>query len=132
MPTVQGFRDAFPYFTVEMFPDSRVEFQLSLARQRLGQEKWGDWWENGCYLFTAHFLTLERVANLDASGTGGMSAAAGAVVSSSKSVGGVSKSEGRAGAAATGDIQAGQWNDTIYGRQYWDLLRIVGAGGLHV
>lgn len=128
MPTIQGFRESFPAFTVELFADSRLAFWLGLAQKQLPQKRWDDLWVEGCYLYTAHYLSLEALANKSTNGTGGVDAAAGAIVSSSKSVGGVSKSEGRAGAAATGNPEAGQWNDTIYGRQLWQLIRIVGAG----
>ena len=132
MPTVQEFRESFPQFTVELFPDGRVLFALALAEKQLSAERWGDWWADGCCLHAAHHLTLERAATKSQDGTGGMDAAAGPVVSVSKSVGGVSKSESRAGAAATGNIGAGHWNDTIYGKQYWQMAQLVGAGGVVV
>lgn len=129
MPAVQGFREAFPYFTEERFSDARLSFWLKFAMKQLPEKRWEELWDEGCYLFMAHYLSLEALAGKSAAGTGGVEAAAGAVVSSSKSVGGVSKSESRAGAAATGDQAAGQWNDSIYGRQLWQLICIIGAGG---
>lgn len=132
MLTVQGFRESFPQFTVEMFPDARVSFFLKLAEKMLDRQRWADWWVEGCYLRAAHDLTLEREANMTKDGTGGIDAAAGAVVSESKSVGGVSKSIGRAGAASSSNPAAGRWNLTIYGQQYWDMSQMVGAGGLVV
>jgi hypothetical protein len=127
--TVAEFRAAFPQFTEELFPDARVSFYLILARKRLSPERWDDLLEEGTGLFTAHYLTLERAASAGADGTGGIDAAAGPVISITKTVGGVSKSETRAGAAATGYISAGQWNDTIYGKQFYELALLVGAGG---
>lgn len=132
MLTVQGFRDSFPQFSEELYPVARVDFYLRLAGKQLDKERWSDWWIDGCYLHAAHNLTLEREAGKSADGTGGINAAAGAVVSSSKTVGGVSKSESRAGAAATGNPAAGRWNLTIYGQQYWDMAQLVGAGGLQI
>jgi hypothetical protein len=61
-----------------------------------------------------------------------LDAAGGGIISESKTVGGVSKSTGRAGAAATGDVNAGQYNDTSYGKQFWSLAMSVGAGGMVV
>ena len=127
--TVAEFRDSFPQFGEELFPAARVAFYLTLAGKRLPPERWRDLLPEGTALFTAHFLSLERAAALKADGTGGMDAAAGPVIGKSQSVGGVSVSETRAGAAATGDVRAGQWNDTIYGKQFWELAQIVGAGG---
>lgn len=129
MPTVQAFRESFPQFTEELFPDGRVSFYLKLAAKQLSRERWDDLWDDGCCLYAAHHLTLEREANKAKDGTGGIAAAAGAVISSSKSVGGVSKSESKAGTAATANLNAGHWNDTIYGKQYWQMAIIVGAGG---
>jgi len=129
MLTVQGFRAAFPQFTEELFADGRVGFYLRLAEKQLDRERWDDWWIDGCFLHAAHHLTLEREANKAKDGTGGIAAAAGPVIGSSKTVGGVSKSENRAGAAATANLNAGHWNDTIYGKQYWQMAQIVGAGG---
>ena len=131
--TVDEFRAAFPAFTVELFPDARVEFYLALAGERLPPDRWGGLLPGGTALFVAHNLTLEKAAERAADGAGGFYAAAGPVVSESesKTVGGVSKtvSTGRAGAAATGYAAAGQWNDTVYGKQFWELAQIVGAGG---
>ena len=103
MISVAGFRDSFPQFTEALFPDGRVAFYLSLAGKA-------------------------------ADGTGGMDAAAGPVTSQTKTVGSVSKSESRGGAAASGsaNVNAGHWNDTVYGKQWWQLAMIVGAGAAHV
>lgn len=132
MLTVQGFREAFPQFTEELFPDARVRFYLTLAGKSMSKERWDDLLPEGMGLFAAHHLTLEREANKAKDGTGGIAAAAGPVISSSKTVGGVSKSENRAGAAATANLNAGHWNDTIYGKQYWQMAQLIGAGGLQV
>lgn len=129
MLTVQGLRESFPQFTEELFPDGRVSFYLKLAGKQLDKARWDDWWIEGCHLHAAHHLTLEREASKAKDGTGGIAAAAGAVVAASKTVGGVSKSESRAGAAATGDPLAGHFNDTIYGKQYWRMAQLIGAGG---
>lgn len=132
MLTVFGFRESFPQFTEELFPDGRVGFYLKLAAKQLSRERWGDIWEEGAHLYVAHFLTLEKAASRAKDGAGGMDAAAGAVVSRSKTVGGVSVSESRAGAAATANLNAGHWNDTVYGKQYWQLVQLVGAGGVQL
>lgn len=132
MLTVQEFREAFPQFTEELFADGRVQFYLTLAGKSMSAERWDELLPEGMGLFTAHYLTLEREASRAKDGTGGILAAAGPVISTSKAVGGVSKSESRAGAAATANLNAGHWNDTIYGKQYWQVAQLVGAGGLHV
>ncbi|SBV95538.1 conserved hypothetical protein [uncultured delta proteobacterium] len=132
MLTVQGFRESFPQFTEELFPDGRVSFYLNLAGKQLDRARWDDWWLEGCYLHAAHDLTLEREAIKSKDGTGGITAAAGPVVSTSKAVGGVSKSEGRAGTASSDDPEAGEYNLTWYGKKYWKMRHMVGAGGLQL
>ena len=129
-PTVSEFREAFPQFDAERFSDGRVQFWLTLSAKQLSPERWDDLWAEGVCLYAAHHLTLERAAMLVADGTGGMQAAAGAVISRSKAVGAVNTSESRARAAATANINAGHWNDTVYGKQYWQLAQLVGAGGV--
>lgn len=102
MISVAGFRDSFPQFTEALFPDGRVAFYLSLAGKAMSEEKWEDLYEEGVCLYAAHHLTLEAAAMKAGDGTGGMDAAAGPVTSQTKTVGSVSKSESRGGAAASG------------------------------
>lgn len=134
MMDATGFREAFPQFTAELFPDGRVQFWLTLAGKAMDRDRWDELYDEGVCLYTAHHLTLEAAAGRAKDGTGGMDAAAGPVTSQTKTVGSVSKSESRAGAAASGsaNLNAGHWNDTTYGKMWWQLAQIVGAGGLHV
>lgn len=126
---VTGFRAAFPAFGQDNFDDARVHFWLSVGQKRLSAERWGDLHDQALCLFVAHNLTLERAADLDASGVGGMSAAAGPVTAESKSVGPISKSKSH-NPSGVADPAAGPWNATIYGQQLYELTRLVGAGGL--
>lgn len=125
------FRAAFPAFTAELHPDARVDFWLLVGSKRLDEDRWGDLYEQGLCLFAAHNLTLERAASLDPTGTGGMSAAAGPVTSESKTVGPISKSKSYS-QATTANPAAGQWNLTIYGQQLYELMQLVGVGGVCV
>jgi hypothetical protein len=129
----QDFREAFPQFDHARFADARVIFWLTLAGKQLAAERWRELRFEACCLFAAHYLTLEAEAAKDEDGSGAFTVAAGPVVSDaeSKSVGGVSisRSKGRAGAAGAEAPAAGQWSLTIYGRQLWQLMQIIGAGG---
>lgn len=133
-PTVNEFRESFPVFTLELFPDARVAFWLALAGKQLDPVRWDGLFAPGVCLYVAHQLTLEATAGKQADGSGGMDAAAGPVTAESKTVGSVSHSISRGGAAAAGaaNLNAGHWNLTIYGQQYWQLVQMVGAGGLHI
>jgi len=130
--TPEEFRMALPQFSAELYPDTRVQFWLALAAKALPAERWGDLLPEGTVLYAAHHLTLERAASLDAQGTGGMDVAAGPVTAVTKTVGSVSKSESRAGTAAAGIIGSGQWAQTIWGQQFYQLVLLVGAGGAQV
>ena len=124
MISVEGFREAFPQFDIETYPDARVQFWLDLAQKRLVKKRWGNIFEEGVYLFTAHYLTVERQAMID--GTGG---SVGAVTSESQSIGDTSFSQGYDTSAYSKD---GQMAATVYGQMYLDLVRIVGAGGVQL
>lgn len=132
MVSIQGFREAYPQFTEELFPDGRVSFFLKIAVKRLVKCRWDDLWEEGCYLYAAHYLSLEAEANKAKDGTGGIDAAAGPVTSESKAVGGVSLSQGKSANSivAMAAEGAGSYASTIYGQQYWDLVQVIGAGAL--
>lgn len=129
---VTAFREAFPQFTPELAPDARVVFHLRVADKLLSATRWGELRDEGLGLYAAHMLTLELEAAKDKSGTGGINAAAGPVTGETKTVGSLSHSTTRAGAAAQGNTLAGagQYNLTSYGQQFWQLVQIVGAGGM--
>jgi hypothetical protein len=128
---VAGFRAAYPAFTQELHPDTRVAFHLRVAGMRLSPERWDAMLDDGTGLFVAHYLTLEARANQAKNGTGGMDAAAGTLASESKTVGPVSKSRAYT-SAATAKPGEGHWNATIYGQQFRELANIVGMGGVQL
>ena len=128
---VAAFREAFPQFSAEIVPDERVAFHLRVGGRLLPPAAWGELLDEGLGLFAAHQLSLELEAAREKDGTGAINAAAGPVVSETKTVGSVSRSVTRAGAAAQGSALAGagQYNATVYGQMFWQLVQIVGAGG---
>jgi hypothetical protein len=122
MPDIGGFRAAFPAFIdTSVYPDARVQFWLNLALKLLNRSRWGNLYDEGVYLFAAHGLTMEN--NSLKSGDSG---AGGAVTSESQSIDGMSYSLSFDTSAYTG---SGQMSATIYGQQYLDLVRVIGAGG---
>lgn len=126
-----AFREAFPAFSGSLFPSAQVEFWLAVASIRLSAARWGDLLDQGIGLFVAHNLTLERMVELDSQGTGGSTATQGPAVSDSKTVGPVSKSKSYS-PATVADASAGAWNQTVYGQRFYELMRLVGVGGLQV
>ena len=79
----------------------------------------------GLELLTAHFLVLNK-RNLDAAKKGALPGVGGGVVAS-KAVGPASESFDT---GLAGEPDAGHWNLTTYGTQYWRLVQMFGAGPL--
>lgn len=120
--TVEQFRESFPMFSRDTYADSRVQFWLGVAVLKLPEARWGTLYDHGQGLFTAHNLTLERQAS-----AGDNVGAPGLV--SSKTVGPVSKSYSQQDVTHAG---AGNYNLTYWGREFWSLSQMIGAGGLLV
>ena len=110
---VADFRAAFPEFAVALYSDATVIFWSTLAEKQISADSWGNLYTNGVFLLTAHMLKL---STLSASG-GGLVAL--------RKVGDVS---------VTYDLtlgyiaNAGLYNRTIYGQQYYTLMNMVGIG----
>ncbi len=126
------FRTAFPAFADSAkFPDARVAFWLSVGGKRLSAERWGDLLDQGLCLFAAHNMTLETAAAQDhrrdrRHERGGRSRGLGV--------------QGRRAAVQIQELQLGDHplgrgrslESTIYGQQFYELMQLVGVGGLHL
>lgn len=130
MPTVtladfRAARDAFADSVV--FPDDVVNFYLPIALGAVSAERWGDAYTAGVCLVIAHYATIAAVdaQATEAGGVGGLRA--GPIASES----GDKVSVSFATTAVT-DPNAGDWNATTWGRQYWQLAKLYGAGPLQV
>ena len=110
------FADAIKY------PDANIQAWLDIASIRLDGQLWGNRLDEGLLYSTAHSVKL---AALNAR-PGGNSA--GGVVAS-KSVGPASVSYDNSLSKIEG---AGDYNLTSYGRQFWMLCQMVGAGGIQI
>ncbi|MFA9439408.1 DUF4054 domain-containing protein [Uliginosibacterium sp. sgz301328] len=122
------FRLDFPEFAdTSVYPDAQVNFWLSLGAKLLPPCRWGDLLDYGLELFTAHNLVIQtrnqQIA--DAGGTPG--AVTGPATS--KAVDKVSVSYD---AASVLNADAGDWNMTTYGIQFYRLMMMVGAGGVQL
>lgn len=125
---ITAFRNAFPEFTDETkYPDAMLEFWYSIGESLLNAERWDSLLIQGLYLFVAHNITMQSVdvSNSDKGRTPGQTAG----VITSKSVGGVSVSYD---ASSSYLENAGNFNMTKYGRDYWQLMNIIGMGGSQV
>ena len=122
------FRQDFPEFSnTTTYPDTLINFWLNLAIARLNKNVWGQIYTQGLELLTAHYVSIaaqrRKVANV-----GGQPGGSTGPVSS-KSVDKVSIAYD---AALAGYEDAGQYNLTTYGTMFYDLVQVVGAGGVQI
>jgi hypothetical protein len=123
---VAQFRLDFPEFASEtIYTSNMVNFWASIAVKMLDLSRWGDLYTQGQSLYVAHNLVIQR-RNIAGAGSGG-STVTGAI--SSKSVGSVSVSYDNQIATMP---NAGQWALTVYGLQYLQLARLIGAGAVQL
>lgn len=122
------FRADLPEFaSTAVYPDAQVNLWISVAALRLRDVAWGDLLDHGTELFVAHNLTLAR-RNQTAATSGGVPGQNAGPVAS-KAVDKVSVSYDTGAASLT---DAGHWNLTTYGTQYYQLARIIGTGGMQL
>lgn len=125
LPTNEQFRTDFHEFSdTARYPDVAVNFYLGQADSLLSQDRMGDQFVYLAELFTAHYTELRGRAL--ASATAGGVNTAGSNIASSKSVDKVSVSYDNSG---TINPDAGFWNKTGYGQEFYWWWSMFGAGG---
>lgn len=126
LPDADQFRTDFPQFSdTTKFPDAQINFRLTLADTLLSEKLTGvKLFPYFAELFVAHYLTL-YAADSAASAVGGATGSTSGVVAS-KSVDKVSVSYDN---GTTLNPDAGFWNYTRYGAEFWQLIGMFGAGG---
>lgn len=126
---IENFRSAFPEFLDESkYTDDMLEFWSTFAEKLLNATRWGDLLTHGLYLFVAHQITLAYKDYADGTAGRAPGQSASGIVSS-KSVGGASISYDT-GSVSLAD--AGNFNSTRYGREFWQLSQLIGMGGYYV
>lgn len=117
------FRAIYPEFRdVNAYPAAQVAFWLTASQARLDALRWGDMLDQGTALFMAHNIAISHLAGRGVAGSFSGPTA-------SKSVGGASISYDTNSSTIEG---AGAYNLTSYGKQFWDLAMMVGAGGVQL
>lgn len=124
--TLASFRAAFPEFA--SYPDGTVTYNLGLAGRLLSPVRWGELYDDGVQFVTAHNLALSPVSATVA-GSGGAAIGAPMGIVSAKSVGPISKTIDTSIGLEDG---AGLYGATSYGRRYYQLLTLIGAGGIQL
>lgn len=122
------FRANFPEFTsTATYPDAQVNMWLGVAANRVDSGAWGALTDLGLQLFTAHNLVMMARRQKTAA-VGGIPGATQGVLTA-KAVDKVSASYD---AGSTTHEDAGNWNATDYGVQFWEYAQMMGAGGLQL
>lgn len=124
--TLASFRAAFPEFAA--YPDTAVTYNLGLAGRLLSPARWGELYDDGVQFVTAHNLALSPDPATVA-GTGGAAIGVPTGIVSAKSVGPISKTIDTSIGLEDG---AGLYGATSYGRRYYQLLTLIGAGGIQL
>lgn len=121
---IAQFRLDFPEFAnTTMYPDSMIIFWSSIGERITSIYVFGDNYNAVIELFTAHSITIAG-QNLQASNFGANVGSTGGAVSS-KTVGSGSVSYDTSGSL---EKNAGYFNQTTYGRQYYSLVMLYGMG----
>jgi len=125
---IATFRAAFPAFAdSSRYPNAQITLFGTVAELMTNKDRWGDMWTFGVSLYVAHELTLEAQSTAAAQNGGVPGGQSGATAS--KAVGSVSVSYDTTSSA---EKNAGWWNLTTYGKQYFRLLRMFGAGAVQL
>lgn len=128
LPTVSDFRRDFPQFSDDTkYPDAVIEFRLNLADMLIDGSAMGNMFPYLAELFVAHYMVL-NAADTAAGALGGTGGVTSGVVAS-KSVDKVSVSYDN---SATLNADAGFWNFSRYGAEFWQLLMLFGYGGIQL
>lgn len=125
LPTSDQFRADFPEFSDKTrYPDTSVNFYLTQADNLLEQARFGDQFVYLAELFTAHHTEIRGRRSAQAA-LGGVNSSGGGILTS-KSVDKVSASYDVSGII---NPDAGFWNNTDYGREFFWWWEMSGAGG---
>ena len=121
---VTQFRSDFPEFSdTAVYTTSQITFWAGLAEKMVVESVWQDMYETGVKLYVAHELVMAQ-QNSRTAQVGGIPGQ-GAGISASKTVGSVSVSSDQ---STTTEQNAGWWNMTNYGKQFYRLMRLFGSG----
>lgn len=128
LPTVSDFRRDFPQFAdTTKYPDPVIQFRLNLADTLIDGSAMGDMLPYLVELFVAHYMVL-YAADSASEAVGGAGGASSGVVAS-KSVDKVSVSYDN---SSTLNADAGFWNYSRYGAEFYQMLMLFGYGGVQL
>ena len=121
---IAAFRQHFPEFAdAARFPDPTITFWSGIGEAQISADRFGDMYSQAVELFTAHNIVL-AAGNAASSAAGSLPGGAGGAVSQKK-IGQVAVTYDNASSMLP---NAGHWNQTTYGRQYVQMVRLFGSG----
>lgn len=125
---IPAFRSAFPEFADTVaYPTETINFWVTVAENQVRRQRWGRLWTQGVNLYVAHEIVLAR-QNVKAAQVGGSPGQQGGIATS-KTVGSMSV---QYDAQSTTEKDAGYWNLTTYGKQFFHLAQMAGAGPIQL
>lgn len=129
LPTPDQFRALFPQFAdTTKYPDAIINARLAMADALMSESRFGaEVFPYVVGLFIAHYMAL--YAADQRSMAVGAAGGANSGVQTSKSVDKVSVGYD---ASMTMNPDAGFWNNTRYGSEFWEYLMIFGAGAIQL
>jgi len=121
---IGAFIEEFPEFAdTTLYPTAQIEFWVGFATLQVRQEIWKKAWSTGVSLYVAHQLVL-YAQNRRSAAVGGIPGQSGGIANN-KTVGSATVAYDTASTSLT---DAGFWNLTNYGKQFFQLVKIFGAG----
>lgn len=125
---IKTFRNSFPEFNdIAKYPDDMITFWSTFAITQVNERRWCTNALMGVSLYTAHEITL--AAQNTASGNIGGTPGSQSGPANSKTVGTVTAAYDT---QQTAEKDAGYWNLTTYGKQYYRLNRMMGMGSVQL
>lgn len=122
--TTAQFRTLFPEFAdIARYTDSLIDGWIAIATLSVNPCRWLQQTNLGIGLYVAHEITIEA-NNIRAANNGGTPGTF-AGIANNKTVGSVTVGYDT---TSTAEKDAGYWNTTTYGKKYYRLVRIFGAG----
>ena len=126
--TPQAFRKAFPAFMDPgCYPEYAIDFWADFGEKMMNKDRWGNLFANGLCLYVAHQLCLEFGSNKAGEKGQAPGQITGPVTSAS-----VDKVSYSRDASSSMEPDAGHWNLTVYGLRYVRIMKMVGAGPVHL
>lgn len=120
--TPSTFKALFPEFSDDM--NSTVQAFIDLSAPYFDPERWGDFLSEGMACFVAHRMAVATQSARDTTHNGATS-----LPMIRRKVGDV---EAQASEAILIKSIDNQYLATSYGRRYWDLVQMIGAGAMTV